>query len=105
MAKIKLTKKEIPVLSKDLYLDESVLENLKQLQDSYKAKFEGDIKEAQKQALASYESKIKALGEAKAKIIREHDEEISRYTVLVKEIKGQPTKVPVETKKTIKSEK
>lgn len=98
MAKIKITKKDIPVLSRDLDLDESVLKNLKQLQDSYKDKFEGDIQEAQKEALASYESKVKALSEAKAKLTREYDAEISLYSALVKGIKDQPTKAPNKTK-------
>jgi vacuolar-type H+-ATPase subunit D/Vma8 len=105
MAKIKITKKDLPTLSKDLDLDEAILKNLKQLQDGYKAKFEGDIKEAQKGALASYESKIKAFSEAKAKLSREYDAEISKYTALVKDLKVQPTKVPVETKKAPKQGK
>jgi hypothetical protein len=99
MAKIKLTKKEIPILSKELDLDETVVRELKKLQDSYSTKFEADIKNAQEEVLASYQSKIAALKEAKEKLTKEYDAEINKYTTLVKDLKGQPTKVEVETKK------
>jgi hypothetical protein len=105
MAKIKLTAKDIPVLSKDLDLDEDVLKNLKQLQDSYKAKFDVNIQDAEKLALASYESKIKVLSEAKAKLTKEYDAEISQYTALIKDLKVKPTKEQGETKKASKPAK
>lgn len=103
MAKIKLTKKEIPVLSKELELDETVLKNLKKLQDDYMAKFERDIQQAQEEALVAYESKIKALKEAKAKLIKEYDAEISKYTTLVRDMKSQPTEGQVEKKEPVKT--
>lgn len=105
MAKINITRKEIPTISKDLDLDEAVLRNLKKLQDGYRTTFDGDIQEAQKQALVAYKSKINALNEAKAKLSREYDEEINKYTTLFKELDGQPTKVKVETKGAKKSSK
>jgi hypothetical protein len=105
MAKIKLTAKDIPVLSKDLDLDEDVLKNLKQLQDSYKAKFEGNIQDAEKLALASYESKIKVLSEAKAKLTKEYDAEISQYIALVKDLKVKPRNKPGEAEKASKPAK
>ena len=102
--KIKIPKEALPLLSKDLDLDEAVLKNLIQVQDRLKAIIEGEIKEAQKTAVAAYEAKIKALSEAKAKLTEEYDAEISMYTALVKELKAQSPKGKVE-KKASKPEK
>jgi hypothetical protein len=49
--KIKIPKEALPLLSKDLDLDEAVLKNLIQVQDSLKAIIEGEIKEAQKDSV------------------------------------------------------
>ncbi|WP_158860372.1 hypothetical protein [Lunatibacter salilacus] len=91
MAKVKISKKDLPILRRDLELDEEVLKNLQELQETYKSKFEGNIQEAQKEALASYESKIKALKEAKARVSKEYEAEIKKYTALVKDLKSQST--------------
>lgn len=105
MAKIKLTKKEIPFLSKELDLDETVLVELKKLQNSYQAQFETDIKKAQEEVLISYKLKIAALQEAKARLINEYDAEINKYTALLKDLSAQPTKEPVKKTEVSKSAK
>ncbi len=98
VAKIKITKEALLLMSKDLDLDETVLKNLIQVQDSLMAKIKGEIKEAQKTALAANEEKIKVLSEAKAKLTEEYDAEISMYKALVKELKAQSQKGQVEKK-------
>ncbi len=87
MAKIKIDKKTIPILKKDLNLDEETLNKLRELQEAHREKFKDRLETASKGALERYSAKIKALKKAKAEAVKEYDEEIKKYEELVKELR------------------
>lgn len=90
MAKIKVTKKELPFLKRDIDLDEAVLKKLSAEQNRYKTRFKDRLKEAKSVSLKRYTAKIESLSNVKSKTVKELDEEIKEYKTLVKELGGTP---------------
>lgn len=81
--KVKISKKDLPFLRKDLELDSNVVENLVKVQEERQKKFQSKIEATQKKTLERYTAHIKALEEAKAKAVERYDDEIKRYRELV----------------------
>lgn len=87
MAKVKITKKELPFLKRDMDIDDAVLKKLNTVQVEYKTRFKERIEVTKKKALERYTSKIDSLTTAKSQMLREYNEEIKKYEALVKDIK------------------
>ncbi len=81
--KVKISKKDLPFLRKDLELDSAVVENLVKVQEERQKKFQSKIEATQKEALERYTAHLKALEEAKAQAVKRYDDEIKRYRELI----------------------
>ncbi len=95
--KVKISKKDLPFLRKDLELDSAVVENLVKVQEEHQKKLQNKIEVTRKEALKRYTAHIKALEETKAQAVKRYDDEIKRYRELVG--KFQKTSKEAKSKK------
>lgn len=95
MAKVKVTKKELPFLKSDLELDETVLKELYEKQERFKAVFKDKIESSKKESLARYKTKIESLNAAKVEKTNELNAKIKNYRALIKKIDEPVRKTPV----------
>lgn len=102
MAKTKITKKQLPLLKRDIDLDEETLKKLKTEQDRFNRQFKDRIEEVKSETLKRYNAKIEVLTTAKTESTKAYDEEIKLYKTMLKdlggEIKRDPTKKATSTK-------
>ena len=82
--KVKISKKDLPFLRKDLELDSDVIENLAKVQEERQKKLQTKIEATQKEALKRYTAHIEALEEAKDQAVKRYSDEIKRYRELVR---------------------
>ncbi len=92
MAKVKITKKELPFLKRDLNIDEAVLKDLVSLQAKYKTRHKKRIEATNKEAVERYTAKIDALKTVKANMLKEFNAEIRGYQRMVKNLSGPSPK-------------
>ncbi len=91
--KIKILKKDVPFLKRDLELEPDVVEELTKLQEDRQKKFQDKIEASRKEAQQKYIERIKMLEKAKAEAVKNYDDEIEKYQQLVKSMKEQDKKV------------
>lgn len=103
--KVKILKKDLPFLRKDLELDSAVVENLVKLQKERQKKFQSKIEATQKEALERYTAHLKALEEAKAQAVKRYDDEIKRYRELIGKFRKTSKKAKSKRKRQSKRTK
>ena len=103
--KVKILKKDLPFLRKDLELDSAVVENLVKVQEERQKKLQNKIEAAQKEALERYNAHLKALEEAKAQAVKRYDDEIKRYRELIGKFQKTSKKAKSKRKRQIKRTK
>lgn len=99
VAKIKILKKDIDFLRKDIEIEKDVMEKLAKLQEERQKKLRGKIEITRKEALERYTARIKSLEETKVETFKKYDEEIQKYKLLVRNLKQQTKEVPSRPKK------
>ena len=97
--KIKITKKEVPVLKRDLNIDESIFAKLVTIQNEYKTRFKDMIEADKKEALEKYAAKIDSLTKEKAKMLKDYNAEIKKYKAWLSALKKTSTKAKPKTPK------
>ena len=85
--KIKILKKGVSILNKNLELDPEVFEKIVVLQEKRQKEFQSRIDLSNKEALDRYEKRLVSLKEAKTNAINKFDEEIQTYQELISNMK------------------
>lgn len=102
--KVKILKKEIPSLRKDIEIEPEVFERLVKIQESQQKKYQEKIKNIRKDTLEKYKIHIQTLKKAKTEAMKQYNEEIKKYENLVKNFKD-PDKTEVHKKSKSESRK
>ena len=100
MAKTKITKSKIPILKRDLEIDDEVLKKLSIEQNRVKTRIKDRLEVAKSESLKRYNAKIESLTKTRTETVKAFDEDIKKYKSLVTDLKGignvPVTKVPAK---------